>query len=580
VTDPHPKRPTIARVFIAGLLVALLAPLATYPLRAAQHSLALSPGDQLTITCETRLSASVESSKSIISCAPPSRSPAPLIESIQGVREGQALRGIVAIEVVPADVEIAQVVFHIHGPQSLQHSERHGPYLFLGDSGGEPRGWDTRTAPDGAYTLIVTATSRTGQNDTWQRNFTVANGRAPQPHSAGAPEPTQAPRSTQVPLPTQLPPPTQVSRSTGDGATFRETFDGTPARPQPWQPATWDVTVHSRARSSWYELPAIHAGHGNDCSAPPNNHLISAYEDAVFICRDHVMTAIDGAGYGTIVLTPNQLVDFSDGEAVVRFDVSTLRTSSRDWIELWLTPYDENLQLPTGHTVDLNGPPRNAVRIAMTRNDSGGFNTSVYRNFESQKIEEGGNADAYEEFLTPSATRRDTFELRISRTHIAFGMPAYDKWWVDSKIPALGWSQAVVQLGHYSYTPGKGCDTCGPNTWHWDNVEIQPAVPFTLVRAHERYADRESPQVRLARAAPANGRLRFAGIGTSLEVSFDGGATWQAAQPQQQVDFGVSTFGTYWTPIPAGSTQVWFRGEGWWGGDWHVRDISVWSRNS
>ena len=29
----------------------------------------------------------------------------------------------------------------------------------------------------------------------------------------------------------------------------------------------------------------------------------------------------------------------------------------------------------------------------------------------------------YESILTPVSTRRDTFELRISRTHLKFGMP-------------------------------------------------------------------------------------------------------------------------------------------------------------
>jgi hypothetical protein len=32
---------------------------------------------------------------------------------------------------------------------------------------------------------------------------------------------------------------------------FLETFDGSPASPQPWQPADWDVTIHSRDPSTW-----------------------------------------------------------------------------------------------------------------------------------------------------------------------------------------------------------------------------------------------------------------------------------------------------------------------------------------
>jgi hypothetical protein len=58
------------------------------------------------------------------------------------------------------------------------------------------------------------------------------------------------------------------------------------------------------------------------------------------------MTAIAADGYGVIYLTPNQLVDFSVGEATVAFDVSTLRLSHRDWIDLWITPYADILQPP------------------------------------------------------------------------------------------------------------------------------------------------------------------------------------------------------------------------------------------
>ena len=39
------------------------------------------------------------------------------------------------------------------------------------------------------------------------------------------------------------------------------------------------------------------------------------------------MTSINASGYGVIYLTPDQMVDFSAGEAVVRFDMSTFRTS-------------------------------------------------------------------------------------------------------------------------------------------------------------------------------------------------------------------------------------------------------------
>jgi hypothetical protein len=132
-----------------------------------------------------------------------------------------------------------------------------------------------------------------------------------------------------------------TARTYAQALSFLWTFDGQPTTPIPWNPAAWDVQVHTRQPDRWKTLDQMDAQHGADCGAPPAVHRIMSYEDAVFICRDHMMTAINsvGVGYGAIYLTPNQIVDFTNGEAVVRFDVSTLRTSTRDWIDLWITPF-------------------------------------------------------------------------------------------------------------------------------------------------------------------------------------------------------------------------------------------------
>ena len=110
--------------------------------------------------------------------------------------------------------------------------------------------------------------------------------------------------------------------------------------------------------------------------------------------------------------------------------------------------------------------------------------------------------------------------------------------WADTAIADLGWSRGVVQLGHHSYTPDQGCwmpdqperrnRLCAEH-WHWDNVSISPAVPFTLLRADRRTADAANGKLSFPAPAPANANLRFAGIGSNLSVSFDGGKTWQAA---------------------------------------------------
>lgn len=356
---------------------------------------------------------------------------------------------------------------------------------------------------------------------------------------------------------------------------FLETFTGAPSRPQPWDPANWDVTVHSRDVNTWYQLEAMAADHGLDCTPAPATHIVQAYEDAVYLCHNHVMTAIKASGYGLIYLTPNHLVDFSSGSATIRFDVSTLRTSLRDWIDLWVSPYNDHLQLPLDMDVDLSGPPRNAVQVRMDLSGNF-FDVVIYRNFQRTVID--GIPIPYERFLEPSATRRDTFELQISRTSIKFGMPAYNFYWVDARIPDLGWDQGVVQFGHHSYNPLKDCRTpCRPGTWHWDNVSISPARPFTMIGANRRYVDRTHPTVTLASPTPTQAYLRFAGIGPNIQVRFNGGS-WRVAQVQTHgVAFKDEHFRSYWMPIPAGVTQIEFRGDWWWGGDWHVRDISVWA---
>jgi hypothetical protein len=367
---------------------------------------------------------------------------------------------------------------------------------------------------------------------------------------------------------------------------FRETFDSDPAAPQPWQPANWDITVHSRDRDTWDSLDPMDAAHGPDCSPPPATHPITAYEDTVYLCKNHMMTALKASGYGLIYVTPNHMLDFSGSEAVIRFDISTLRTSHRDWWDVWITPYDDQLQLPLEDFYpDLNGPPRRAVQILLTQELS--LRARVYADFAvSQESEFHGNIPTqwwvgYDSFLTPDARRRDTFEIRLSRDHLKVGMPDYDFWWIDSPIEPLDWNQGVVQFGHHSYNPAK-CENgvCGtPNTWHWDNIEMNPTVPFTMIRADRRFlAPGGDTHINFSQPAPADARLRFAGIGSNLEVSFDGGQTWQIAELQPQKTYTEESFKSYWTPIPEGTTNVQFRGGPWWGGDWHVRDISIWAQ--
>lgn len=384
---------------------------------------------------------------------------------------------------------------------------------------------------------------------------------------------------TATPLPTITQSPTSPPPTPSSG-TFIETFDGQPTSPLPWPEVSafdnWDVTVHRRSTALVVE--GINAHHGPDCSSPDNTHYNTTYEGSVFQCNDHVMTAINDEGYGAVYLTPNHIVDFSNGEAVIRFDMSTLKTSTRDWISLWITPYDENLQLPIDFEVDLQGQPNNTIQLLLLPEMA--FIPRITRNGTTTDYRYATNWwTGYDDFLIPDAARRDTFELRISQNSLKFCMPDYDFCWINMPInPPLTWNQGIFQFEHASYTPTK--DGAGiPNTWHLDNVEISPSIPFTIIKANKRYVNTTNSDLQFNSPAPTNAYLRFAAIGSNVQVSFNNGRNWVNAQKNPQGN-NEYHFSSYWTPIPQGITQVKFRAEGYGINNeaWQARDITVWSK--
>jgi hypothetical protein len=160
-------------------------------------------------------------------------------------------------------------------------------------------------------------------------------------------------------------------------------------------------------------------------------------------------------------------------------------------------------------------------------------------------------------------------------------MPQYGRWWVDRSIPDLGWDRAVLQLAHHSYTPWKGCmnGNCDPNTWHWDNVSISRSIPFIMLKGNQPWVDSTTNRwVHFPGPAPVNSFLRFVGIGSGLQVSFDGGQSWHNAQMHQVETAPEDHFKPYWMPVPPGTTRVDFRGTAWYGGDWMVRAPAIWSQ--
>jgi hypothetical protein len=368
----------------------------------------------------------------------------------------------------------------------------------------------------------------------------------------------------------------------GSPERFAFNWQSTNTTPQPWNPTDWDVVVHSRDRETWAKPQPMQAQHGPDCSPPPATHLVTAYEDSVFLCKNHMMTAINAEGYGAIYFAPNRMVDFSAGAAAIRYHVSTLRMSQRDWHDIWITPFEDNLVLPLYRLPDLQGPPRNAVHIQLAGDDTAIGH--VLRNFASADLPKN-NGTPYDALLGPSATTRSDFELDISRTHIRFGMPQLQLWWIDTDVPDLGFSQGVVQLGHHSYNPTKATNG-QPGTWHWSDFSISAAVPFTMLRGSEQSIHEGAAQnVCFPGAAPAQSWLRFTGVG-QIDVSYDGGRKFVPAQlaaqigPHNEGAPAVGLFASYWTPVPEGLSSVLFRGRDWYAGQWWVRDPAIWSRSN
>lgn len=359
------------------------------------------------------------------------------------------------------------------------------------------------------------------------------------------------------------------------------TFDGTPPSPLAFtqlEQTEWDVQIHSRDKSSWFTLPSINAQHGTNCSAPPASHGNTSYEGSVFICANHLMTSINGsAGYAAIYLTPNRILDFQNG-GVVEFQLSTEQMSTRDWWDVTLSPFLDAQALPLksdlSFGVDLQEPNRNSIVIA-TDNGQASPSLAVVRN--GSETNYGHSFTAFNSGITAGtnhAATRQTFRLTVSPTTVRFerlvSATATGIVFVDRTIPALSWTEGVLQLGHHSYTPSK--DGAGvPATWHWDEVSLNPSTDFTMIKADRRYT--QGGTVNFQSPAPADAHLRFAAI---CKPVVDGVAL------TKQTDSGKPEhMSSYFVPIAAGKTSinVAFTDDGWYG-PWAgciAKDFAIWS---
>lgn len=394
-----------------------------------------------------------------------------------------------------------------------------------------------------------------------------------------------------------------------EGDIFREVFNGAPTEPvsvvnslDRW----YAQPTNNRLFANQYRPTPMQADHGSDCSPPPGSHRIDTYEQSIYLCKDHLMTAMNPGDEeaGVVTLQPNHLVDLSKQEAVVKVDVSTFSPSAGDWWEIWITPWEDQLVAPADHWLNFAGPPRNALYFAVRELDGRKFwSSTVFSNFRS--VLPGATcadcATGVEFWESPeitdlvprSNTRKDTYEIRLTKQHVKMlvrsiadgSMKVVDEFDIPGGFPAdagivqfIGASYNANQNGKFNCTPFVTCPRTPSATWHWDNVEISPAVPYSLIAVEPFLVRGESPskEIVFSEEAPRNARLLFTGLsaGNVFELSFDGGSTWQKSslvQPHPPVGDEVCGGGvdcitqnlSYTINVPAGTKGAIVRASAW-----------------
>ena len=372
-----------------------------------------------------------------------------------------------------------------------------------------------------------------------------------------------------------------------------------PASPAPFVSDEMATTVHHRNLSGDAgdsELPpAMNAQHGTDCGPPPGVHLIRERQDFVFECRAHLMTAIKGAPYGAVILTPAAMLDWCSGSATLRWRQSTSRGSARDWWDVWLSPFGRQFAVPvtqsTG-TPDLQGPP--PVGVAVVLDMFTDRITAEAHGVGGDYVEKVG---PYFSTVAPlSSTTRELFELTVTPLSLTLSMPDYATTLLTAtRANPLPYCQAMVQFGHHSYSPEKGCGNdprftpsvktggqmCGEGTtWHWSDFEVNPSVPLSLQNAQPTYVGGATGTYRLSWSQPAlpGSVLEFSAIGT-VELDFGDGRGFVPYDPLH-ADGDNWHAEMYVVPVPQGATGVDVRlgSGGPYGWMLHVKDAHLFAR--
>ena len=378
--------------------------------------------------------------------------------------------------------------------------------------------------------------------------------------------------------------------------TFTFNWTGNPSLPIAWHPKPlndWDLLVHDSSMSNDRLFTPGVGQHGSDCSPYPAIHPVNGVDDAVFICRNHLMTMLNAGGYGVIVMTPSQIADFS-GQVSIDWSVTTLRTTTRDWLEINVTPFSENLVAPADTSQDLEGEPLDTVNCATTDTPPTVWACQVI-NHGKVTFASGFRSPAVEELLqtnrqTPSATTRTRYQLDLSANHLRLSLPELRANLIDANVD-IPFTSGVVQLSEHDYDVGKDCVpghkpniNCVNNTWHWSDFSISNAGPFTMMRlAPDSNAalggGRSKLRFELPFAAPPDSYFRFLGSpGERIKYSVDD-KIFQAAPEQAATKTGQSNDRNFFIPIPAGTRVLSLAGEDWNGGHWVIEDPAIWSLN-
>lgn len=369
-----------------------------------------------------------------------------------------------------------------------------------------------------------------------------------------------------------------------------ETFDGLPNNPQPWSSDDFNIMYH--VRDAWYmDVPAsgLTGQHGPGCSGPPDSHSITTIPGTIFQCNNHVMTTQPGSGYGVTYLTPNRMVDFSNGPARIEWEMSTEDSNQRDWPSLTIQPWDtqQAVHIMSGFAqgTDLQGRPKDALEVNFDGNTGGNNSISrliVTRDGTHEEYQVGSGTLRGGVTAANQAATRQTFRLTIERDHVRFerlaSSTASAQVYYDRDITPLRFDQGIVQWGHHAYDPTKDSPI---QTWHWDSFSIEPSIPFTMIHADKRYTMVENGPGELITfdsPAPANAYLRYVAVGTPY-ISIDGGP-YIAGTRQWEAGNDPAKASSYWQPIPEGTQQIRVRmgARGWYNNELIFHDASIVSR--